>query len=223
MRLSHLSGTIAGYLLPLLLVLCSRCSVLPTASTILALGLSAIAAGTIGSFTHHVLLPLATILPLAAVPILTTTTSHTSHPLMNFLQNPQLMTLPLPPPLQHLPPPALRFVIGSILGGLFSGGSEQGYYHTVALPLIALAMEGGGFSIWGSLDLGDHPLWHLSPLDIYPLLIFTPSSCLPPLDMYALHTSSLIFPLVLTYSLSNLLPPFASITAAMWVSFYSHL
>ena len=80
-------------------------------------------------------------------------------------------------PLHTLPPDALNFSIGAVLGGLFSWGSEQGYYHIVALPLIALAMEGGGFSIWGSLDLGDLP----PPYTLAMYTLPTPLLCTPSL------------------------------------------
>ena len=77
-------------------------------------------------------------------------------------------------PLHTIPPAVLNFFVGASLGGLYTWGSEHGYYHTVALPLMALAMEGGGFSIWGSLDLGNHPfLIVILALDNYPpLMIF---------------------------------------------------
>lgn len=43
-------------------------------------------------------------------------------------------------------------ILGSILGWAVSWGSEQGYYHVIMLPLIALGMEGGSFSVLGTYD-----------------------------------------------------------------------
>lgn len=42
--------------------------------------------------------------------------------------------------------------LGCILGWAVSWGSEQGYYHVIMLPLIALGMEGGMFSVLGTYD-----------------------------------------------------------------------
>ena len=44
-------------------------------------------------------------------------------------------------------------VFGAVLGWGVSWGSEQGYYHVIMLPLIALYMEGGNFSVLGTLDV----------------------------------------------------------------------
>lgn len=43
-------------------------------------------------------------------------------------------------------------MLGCILGWAVSWGSEQGYYHVIMLPLIALGMEGGNFSVLGTYD-----------------------------------------------------------------------
>jgi hypothetical protein len=43
-------------------------------------------------------------------------------------------------------------ILGCILGWAVSWGSEQGYYHVIMLPLIALGMEGGNFSVLGTYD-----------------------------------------------------------------------
>lgn len=44
-------------------------------------------------------------------------------------------------------------IFGCILGWLISWGSEEGYYHFIMLPLIALNMESGNFSLFGTLDM----------------------------------------------------------------------
>ena len=43
-------------------------------------------------------------------------------------------------------------IFGCILGWVVSWGSEHGYYHVIMLPLIALGMEGGNFSVLGTFD-----------------------------------------------------------------------
>ena len=48
----------------------------------------------------------------------------------------------------------LGFIIyGAVLGWAVSWGSENGYYHVVMLPLIAMYMDQGHFSVLGTLDM----------------------------------------------------------------------
>lgn len=50
-------------------------------------------------------------------------------------------------------PLPLRLATGAVLGVSASWGSENGYYHTAMLPLIALEMQGGSFGVFGCLDV----------------------------------------------------------------------
>ena len=90
-------------------------SLLPTATTIVAVGLSVVVGGAGGSAAAHFFAVLdGLIAPLVA-------------PLVMHLAAPQAL---------HL-----RAGLGAGLGYLVSWGSEQGYYHTILLPLIAVAMQ----------------------------------------------------------------------------------
>jgi len=98
-------------------VWCASRSLLPTAATIVAVGASAVVAGAAGAVAAH---------------------------LLDAADD--LLVAPLVTPLAaHLAAPAawrLRAGLGAGLGYATSWGSEQGYYHTVLLPLMAVCMQG---------------------------------------------------------------------------------
>lgn len=126
---AYLAGSICGFLLPLLLVRCARYSLLPTSTAILSVGVSAMLSGILAST----------------------------------LCGPINLITDLGPKLMYKCACALSMLLfgsvcdgftifGGILGWMVSWGSEQGYYHVIMLPLIALGMDGGNFSVFGTLD-----------------------------------------------------------------------
>lgn len=127
---AFLSGTLCGFLLPWLLIKCAKNSLLPTSTAILSVGASAIISGIFASIFCDPLNFLAVFL---------------SQKLSEFTT---LLAL-------HLCGSAfLGFIFfGGILGWAVSWGSENGYYHLVMLPLIAIYMDGGRFCVLGLLDM----------------------------------------------------------------------
>ena len=126
---AYLAGSICGFLLPLLLVRCAQYSLLPTSTAILSVGVSAMLSGVLAST----------------------------------LCGPINLITDLGPKLMYECACALSMLLfgsvrdgftifGGILGWMVSWGSEQGYYHVIMLPLIALGMDGGNFSVLGTLD-----------------------------------------------------------------------
>eukprot|EP01041_Mallomonas_annulata_P009313 gene9313-19334_t len=130
-----IGGILCGLLLPWLLIFCARESLLPTTSTIIAIGLSAIISGVIASsitgwttlFTEFIrnniwLLPEGLIKLIGISP---------QQDIINWI----------------------NIAYGALSGWLVSWGSEKGYYHLLILPLILIEMERADLSVFGTLDL----------------------------------------------------------------------
>ena len=130
------SGVLCGLLLPWLLVYCARLSLLPTATSIVTVGGAALVAGmtasTLGPWLAILTGSLRTKLWLAPDALASLLSAYGI----------------AAPPLW-----LLTSAYGFVLGWLVSWGSEQGYYHSVMLPLIILEMELGDLSVAGSFDL----------------------------------------------------------------------
>jgi hypothetical protein len=126
---SLVGGLLSGLTLPYVMITCARWSLLPTATTIISAGGASVVGGAGAALV--VGLGEALVMRAESVPVPSIFLSYLiklhSHPLMTYL-------------------------IGSILGFLVSWGSENGYYHTVMLPVIALEMVHGGFGVFGCLD-----------------------------------------------------------------------
>lgn len=126
-------GVICGWILTILLTLCSKYHFLPTSTTIISIGLSVIISGGISIY-------------------LTQLITHYS----DFLQPTRLLWKCndlLASKVSNDMLIIIRGLIGSIIGYYSSIGSEYGYYHTIMLPLIALDMQFGNFSLFGCYDL----------------------------------------------------------------------
>jgi len=130
---SILVGVICGWMLTYLLALCSKYHFLPTSTTIISIGLSVMVSGVISIFLNQLLENYSHLLQPTQL------LHYLNDLIATKISREQLLIL--------------RSVLGSILGYLSSLGSEYGYYHAVMLPLIALDMECGDFSLFGALDL----------------------------------------------------------------------
>ena len=131
---SILSGLICGWLLTITLTLCSKYHFLPTSTTIISIGLSVIISSLISLLLNEFLKDYKFLLQPTKLLIYCNSLLLDS----NYFKSYQVLLI--------------RSIIGGILGYLSSVGSEYGYYHTLMLPLIALDMESGDFSIFGALD-----------------------------------------------------------------------
>lgn len=122
--LSFIRGSFAAHLLPRALIYSSYVSLLPTAATIVSIGGTALVSG-VGTFLVRGILESYISSLLTAVAIKADV----------FFKWP------------------VDVVIGSLLGVAVSWGSENGYYHTLILPIIALEMDSGKFGTMGCYDV----------------------------------------------------------------------
>ena len=129
---SIFNGTICGYMLEALLISCAKCSMLPTATTIVATGFSSIIAGSVSITLSAYVLPRIISSPLSTM--------------MFTWYNNQVLRLILQSSM-------CRRLFGAFMGYITSWGSENGYYHTIMLPIIAFQMQEGEFSVAGTFDL----------------------------------------------------------------------
>ena len=118
------NGLLCAELLSFLLVKCAQFSFLPTATTIIATGISSIISATFSLYLFDILQYNIQGVAVNATEI--------------FLQGSSDMRL--------------RIIFGALCGILTSWGSENGYYHTVMLPLIALEMGFGEMSFVGAFE-----------------------------------------------------------------------
>ena len=134
--LAYLAGALTGHLLPKLLVKCATLSVLPTASTIVAVGGSSLIAGSFAALLNEI------------VNSLLYTYWNNAHSLIDGIVG---LFVDFHPSGIFLI--AFGGLAGGAVGYLTSWGSEKGYYHAVMLPLIAWEMQRGEASILGAFDL----------------------------------------------------------------------
>lgn len=133
--ISIISGVISGWLLTFFLTLCSKYHFLPTSTTIISIGLSVIISGLVSLVSNEFVKDYRYLLQPSKLLIY----CNSLILLSNYFKSYQILLI--------------RGIIGGLLGFLSSIGSEYGYYHTVMLPLIAMDMELGDFSIFGAFDL----------------------------------------------------------------------
>jgi hypothetical protein len=127
---AYISGTLCGLLLPWLLVKCARNSLLPTSTAIISVGVSAVLAGLISS--------------VFCIPMTLLT---------NFIFE-KVYEAASTAAVDMFGSVFIGFTLfGAVLGWGISWGSEEGYYHLVMLPLIAVYMDHGNFSVLGTLDM----------------------------------------------------------------------
>ena len=121
------NGLVCGQLHSRFFAVCAKASYLPTASSIISTGCAAIFAGVISLIVQSVFAPAWVIF------ISTFATQFTM--LSDLLLN-----------------GTIKLILGGLLGYLTSWGSENGYYHSIMLPLIAVEMQNGDLSILGAFD-----------------------------------------------------------------------
>ena len=129
--LSFLNGLVAAHMLPRALVLCSRLALLPTAATIISVGGVAVTSGICTFATKRLV-------------------EFYSNKFLNVyieLMNQIHTGVGVLTAIGHF-----ETAFGALLGVLVSWGSENGYYHTAMLPMIALEMDTGRFGILGCCD-----------------------------------------------------------------------
>lgn len=127
---AYFSGTLCGLLLPWLLVKCARNSLLPTSTAIISVGASAILSGLIAS--------------MFSIPM---------NILTNFIFE-KVHDIASSAAVYMFGSVFRGFILfGMVLGWGISWGSEEGYYHLLMLPLIAVYMDQGHFSVLGTLDM----------------------------------------------------------------------
>ena len=127
---AYISGTLCGFLLPWFLIKCSKLSLLPTSTTIISVGASAMISGLLASIL------------CSTIELISLILSNKFYEIMSLLA---LYLFGSVSSGFHL--------FGGILGWGISWGSEEGYYHLILLPLIALSMKSGNFSLFGTLDM----------------------------------------------------------------------
>lgn len=125
---AFLAGTLSGYILPSLLVMCAQRSFFPTASTIVAVGMSGICGGAVVSSLQVLAGPL---LELVFAQISLVYVRMNLNSFFGFWF--------------HVP-------LGALFGFLTSWGSENGYYHAIMLPIIAFEMRNANFAVAGAFD-----------------------------------------------------------------------
>ena len=124
--LAMANGLIAAHLLPRALVHSSRLALLPTAATIISIGGVAVVSGVVTFMARR-------IAEIYFAMILNVTLD---------VANAVSLTASWP----------IEAIFGAVLGVVISWGSENGYYHTVMLPMIALEMDSGRFGVLGCYD-----------------------------------------------------------------------
>ena len=129
---SIINGAICGYTLESFLIICASYSILPTATTIIAMGLSSIISGSISILLSAYVLPY-----WYSSSVVTMIFTLYNNFILQFV----------------LKSSARRRLFGAFLGYMVSWGSENGYYHSIMLPIIAFQMQGGEFSSAGAFDL----------------------------------------------------------------------
>lgn len=145
---AYISGALTGFLMPYLHIRCAFNAFPTTATTIVSVGASAVLSGTF----------LCIILGLANLcwsfvlcyyhSSLTTWKGIFYEHIVLLMSSGGVLDLSFGWNYFTV----VSVVIGSSLGYIISWGSEQGYYHTVMLPLIALEMQNGNFSTAGTFD-----------------------------------------------------------------------
>ena len=119
------TGFLCSEILSFLLVKCAQFSFLPTATTLVATGMSSVISGMTSLFLFDLMKESQKEFSLYV------------RALVDQIGYTDILT---------------KVIIGGLIGVLVSWGSENGYYHTIMLPLIALEMGFGDMSVVGAFE-----------------------------------------------------------------------
>ena len=141
---AYMSGVLTGFLMPYFHIICASKSFPTTATTIVSIGASSIFSGTFLSITLGFLRLILSVIFIRF--------SEYMLPIMEFVCSFIITNGNQSLVLGYNNFTILTSLLGIFLGYAVSWGSEQGYYHTIMLPIIAFEMQHGNFATTGVFD-----------------------------------------------------------------------